>query len=171
MNDADAEQALTHVDPGPGGGVRMVDVGHKAVTARTATAESVVWIGPAAAAAVAADSIKKGNVLEVAKLAGIMAAKRADELIPLCHALPLDRVDVAAELLGERVRITATAGTAWKTGVEMEALVAASVAALTVIDMVKAVEPGCRVELTRLIEKTGGKRGTWRADDPARSDT
>ena len=153
---------LTHT--AADGGVHMVNVGDKPMTARTATAEAWVRGTAEVADAIAGDRLAKGNVFEVARLAGIQAAKRTDELIPLCHSLPLDGVEIRCTLDGNDVRITATASTTWKTGVEMEALSAASIAALTVIDMCKALEPGLRVDGIRLIEKTGGKRGHWRAD-------
>ena len=152
---------LTHTDAD--GGVRMVAVGDKAHTQRSATAEAYVRCTPAIADAIAGDRLAKGNVFEVAKVAGILAAKRTDELIPLCHSLPLGGVDLNAELDGDDVRLTATARTTGPTGVEMEALTAVSVAALTVIDMCKAIEPGLRIDGVRLLEKTGGKRGHWRA--------
>ena len=150
---------LTHLDPD--GRARMVDVGDKPVTRRTATAGAAVHLNAAAAEAVAANTLAKGNTLEVARLAGIAAAKRTDQLIPLCHSLPLDAADVIATLDGRTVRLTATASTSWKTGVEMEALTAAAVAALTVIDMVKSLDPAVTVTDLRLLEKTGGKRGHW----------
>ena len=159
----DAAAALTHVDPA--GRARMVDVGDKAVTARRVVAGAEVRLSAAAAEAVSRHTLAKGNALEVARLAGIAAAKRTDELIPLCHSLPLDAADVEAQLHGQTVQITATASTSWKTGVEMEALTAAAVAALTVIDMVKAVDSAVTVTNLRLLEKTGGKRGHWRRDD------
>lgn len=161
------EPELTHTDEH--GGVRMVDVGDKPVTRRTATARGSVRISGVLADAIRRDAVAKGSVLETAKLAGIAAAKRTAELIPLCHALPLDTLDIAVELVDDAVAITATARTSWRTGVEMEALTAVSVAALTVIDMGKAIDPGMVIERLRLIEKTGGKRGPWRADEALRS--
>lgn len=152
----------THLDDQ--GGVRMVNVGDKEVTCRSATAQAKVAVGPQVARAIRDDAIRKGNLLEVAKLAAIAAAKRTDELIPLCHSLPLDGVDVKAELLGDSVLLTATAHTSWKTGVEMEALTAVSVAALTVIDMAKSINPAIVIESVRLLNKTGGKRGVWNAE-------
>ena len=157
-----AEVKLTHTDGR--GGVRMVDVGDKPITARTATAEAWVRVSGELAEAIRRDVVAKGSVLETARLAGIAAAKRTDELIPLCHSLPLDSLDLTADLVDDRVHLVATARTSWRTGVEMEALTAASVAALTVIDMGKAVDPGMIIESIRLLEKTGGRRGTWRAD-------
>ena len=157
-----SEQPLTHLDAH--GGVRMVDVGGKAITRRTATAEAIVRISSELAEAIRQDQVKKGNVLETAKLAGILAAKQTASLIPLCHSLPLDAVDIRATLDDQAVRLTAEARTSWSTGVEMEAFTAVSVAALTIIDMGKAIDPAIVVERIRLLEKTGGKRGHWRAD-------
>lgn len=158
-----AEPELTHVDAR--GEVAMVDIGEKPITERSATAEARVLASTALVEAIRRDEVKKGNVLEVAKLAGITAAKRTDDLIPLCHSLPLDVVEVAAELNNDGVALRATARTSWKTGVEMEALTAVTVAALTVIDMGKAIDPAMTITGVRLIEKTGGKRGTWRRAD------
>ncbi|MBM4108741.1 MAG: cyclic pyranopterin monophosphate synthase MoaC [Phycisphaerae bacterium] len=158
-----AAQKLSHV--GPDGSARMVDVGDKPATDRVAVAEAFVRVSPALADRVRENSLAKGNLLEVARLAGIQAAKRTDELIPLCHALPLDVVDVRATLEGGRVRIRAEARTHARTGVEMEALTAAAVAALTVIDMGKAVDRGMVVEGLRVIEKRGGRRGDYRAPE------
>lgn len=154
---------LSHV--GPDGSARMVDVGDKPATDRVAVAEAFVRVSPALAARIRENSLAKGNVLEVARLAGIQAAKRTDELIPLCHSLPLDVVDVRATLEGERVRIRAEARTHARTGVEMEALTAAAVAALTVIDMGKAVDKGMVIEGLRVIEKRGGRSGEYRAPE------
>ena len=159
-----ADPALTHLDDR--GGLRMVDVGDKPATRRTALAQALVKVSPELADAIGRDQIVKGNLLETAKLAGILAAKRTAELIPLCHSLPLDSVELDLQLQQTTVRIRATARTTWSTGVEMEALTAASVAALTVIDMGKAIDPGMVVHDLRLLEKTGGKHGTWRSPDP-----
>jgi cyclic pyranopterin phosphate synthase len=145
------------------GRARMVDVGEKPVTRRSATAEAFVRVSPALAEAIRANSLKKGNLLETARLAGITAAKRTDELIPLCHTLPLDHVQVQAALEDGRIRITATAVTHAKTGVEMEALTAAAIAALTVIDMGKAIDKAMVIEGLRVLEKTGGRTGDYRA--------
>lgn len=142
----------------------MVDVGGKPVTRRTATAEGRVRVAASVADAIRADRVKKGSVLEVARLAGMMAAKRTDELIPLCHSLPLDGVTVDLALHDTELRITATATCTGTTGVEMEAYTAVTVAALTVVDMTKAVDPSPVIEGVRLLEKTGGKRGHWRAE-------
>jgi cyclic pyranopterin monophosphate synthase len=130
---------------------------------RRAVAEGAVRVNAALAKAIESNSIKKGNLLDVARLAGIVAAKRTDELIPLCHSLPLDHVEVEAWLDERVVRIRATATTTAKTGVEMEALVAVSVAALTVIDMGKAIDSLMTIESVQLMEKTGGKRDIRRA--------
>ncbi len=159
MNDG-----LSHVDEA--GRARMVDVGDKAVTQRRAVAEARVRISDALAEAIGASAVAKGNVLEVARLAGIAAAKRTDELIPLCHSLGLDAVHVDATVEAGCVHIVAEVRTSARTGVEMEALTAASVAALTVIDMGKAIDKQIVIESVRLLEKTGGRSGTYRAADP-----
>src|SRR5690606_35143545 len=140
------------------GKANMVDVSSKQPTLRRAVAEGVVHVSPELSAAIAANTLAKGDLLAVARLAGIQAAKRTDELIPLCHPLPLEHVSVDATLDGDTVRIRAVASTSAKTGVEMEALTAVSVAALTVIDMGKAIDPLMTIERIQLIEKTGGKR-------------
>ena len=151
---------LTHLDEA--GAARMVDVGAKEPTDRRAVARAVVRMSSATAAAVAAGDAPKGDVLGTARLAGIQAAKRTAELIPLCHPLPLDHVDVVAEVTEDAVVITATAAVTARTGVEMEAMTAAAIAALTVYDMVKGVERGITVERVELIEKSGGRSGSWR---------
>lgn len=153
---------LSHVDEQ--GRARMVDVGGKPVTARTASAEGRVRMSPAAYELVAAHGVAKGDVLAVAELAGTMAAKRTGDLIPLCHPLGLDAVQVDARLDAELpgVRVVATASVTGRTGVEMEALTAVAVACLTVYDMVKAVDREMVVEGVRLLSKTGGTRGDWR---------
>ena len=140
----------------------MVDVGAKDETDRRAVARAVVRMSPETAAAVARGDAPKGDVLGTARLAGIQAAKRTWELIPLCHQLPLSFVGVEAEVGEDRVTLTAEARTRARTGVEMEALTAASVAALTVYDMVKGIEKGVEIEQVVLLEKTGGKSGDWR---------
>jgi cyclic pyranopterin phosphate synthase len=160
-----SELRLLHTTPD--GRARMVDVGEKPATDRAAVAEAVVRISPALEAAIRENSLKKGSLLEVARLAGIQAAKRTDELIPLCHSLPLDAVEVEATLEPGRVRLRAEARTHAKTGVEMEALTAAAVAALTVIDMGKAVDKGMVIEGLRLLEKRGGRSGEYRAPETA----
>lgn len=162
-----SHDSLTHIDEH--GQARMVDIGQKAVTVRRAVAQGFVTISPMLAQAIQANKVAKGNVFEVARLAGIQAAKRTDELIPLCHSLPLDSVQVTLELQGQEVMIQAEARTTWKTGVEMEALTAVSVAALTVIDMGKAIDKGMTIHGVRLIEKTGGKSGHYLAMDVRKS--
>jgi cyclic pyranopterin phosphate synthase len=142
----------------------MVDVSHKAATARTARAEGAIVMSAEAAAAVRANSLGKGDVLGVARLAGIMAAKRTAELIPLCHQIPLSDVvvDLAVDESLPGVRVDAVARTLAPTGVEMEAIVAATIALVTVYDMVKAVDKSMTLSEIRLVEKTGGKSGDWR---------
>ena len=154
---------LTHFDDA--GAAAMVDVGAKTVTRREATAEAVVAAAASTIAAIRDGSIsKKGDVLSVARLAGIMGAKRTADLIPLCHMLPLDSVSVAFEFRSAtELCVQATAGVTAKTGVEMEALTAASVAALTVYDMCKGVDRGIVVREIRLLRKTGGRSGEWTA--------
>lgn len=153
---------LTHFDAS--GQAHMVDVSGKEPTTREAVAEAVVVMAPETLA-LAQGGAAKGDVLGVARLAGIMGAKRTADLIPLCHPLPLDRVavDLVADPALPGVRITATARTTGRTGVEMEALTAASVAALTVYDMLKAAQKDMRIEGIRLLRKTGGKSGTFEA--------
>jgi len=162
-----AKAALTHVSPS--GRARMVDVGAKPVTERVARAEAFVRVSPQLARLIRSGGLAKGPVFEVARLAGIMAAKRTDELIPLCHSLPLDAVEVELVLSGGRVKIQSTARTHARTGVEMEALVAAAAAALTVIDMGKAVDRAMVVEGLRVIEKRGGRSGHYLAPLPTNS--
>jgi cyclic pyranopterin phosphate synthase len=154
-----ADDTLTHVDKD--GTARMVDVSDKGITARKAVARAVVEMAPATAAAIRNAAIAKGDVLSTARLAGIMAAKRTAELIPLCHSLPLDHVAVELEVEESRVSIIAEARTTSRTGVEMEALTAASVAALTVYDMAKAMDRGMRISAIELLEKHGGRSGSW----------
>ena len=156
---------LTHLDER--GRPRMVDVGDKPASERTAVAEGAVRMSPEAFELVAAQAVAKGDVLAVAEVAGTMAAKRTGELIPLCHPLGLDLVQVEARLEPELpgVRVTATAKATGRTGVEMEALTAIAVACLTVYDMVKAVDRGMVIEEVRLLSKTGGTRGDWRRSE------
>jgi cyclic pyranopterin phosphate synthase len=139
----------------------MVDVGGKPDTERTATARGEVYMRPETLGLIQQGALKKGDLLTTAQLAGVMAAKRTAELIPLCHPLPLTHIDVQLELDPDLpgVRISATARTVGKTGVEMEALTAVSVAALTVYDMAKAVEKTMRIQNIRLVEKHGGRSG------------
>jgi cyclic pyranopterin phosphate synthase len=153
---------LTHLDEE--GSARMVDVGEKPVTRRTATARAVVRMSADTLAAVMAGDAPKGDVLGTARIAGIQAAKRTAELIPLCHTLPLDHVDVTAEAAGDTLVLEATAAVTARTGVEMEAMTAAAVAALTVYDMVKGIERGVTIESVRLMAKSGGRSGDYRRD-------
>jgi cyclic pyranopterin monophosphate synthase len=149
------------------GEARMVDVSGKAVTARVAVAEGRVVMTPATLDLVLSGNAKKGDVMGAARIAGIMAGKRTHELIPLCHPLPVSKiaVDIAPDRKLPGLIVRATAHVTGQTGVEMEALTAVSVACLTIYDMVKAVERGMRIEGIRLIEKSGGKSGRYRAKD------
>jgi len=158
---------LTHLDAA--GHARMVDVTEKSVTQREATAEAVVSMLPATLQLIVSGGHKKGDVLAVARIAGIQAAKKCSDLIPLCHPLLLTSVKVDCEPDLERncVRIVATCKLAGQTGVEMEALTAASIAALTIYDMCKAVDRGMSIQQVRLLEKHGGKSGNWRAETGA----
>ena len=151
--------ALTHLDQE--GSARMVDVGSKPVTDRQATAAGYLSVSPETMSLIQQGLMKKGDVLTVAQLAGIMGAKRTSDLIPLCHPLPLNRVEVDLELDPQqnRINVTATVSTSAKTGVEMEALTAVSVAALTVYDMCKSADRGIRIEGVRLLKKSGGRSG------------
>ena len=152
---------LTHVDED--GHITMVDVGTKLDTERLAVARGEVAMRPETLCLIAEKAIPKGDVLGVARVAGIMAAKRTPELVPLCHPLLLTKVDVAFEIdePGSRIRITATVRSRGKTGVEMEALTAVSVAALTIYDMAKAVEKTMRIGDIHLVHKSGGRSGEW----------
>src|SRR4051812_13042605 len=155
---------LTHFDEA--GGSRMVDVSAKAVTLRTARASGLVRMRPETLALIVDRKLAKGDVFEVARLAGILAAKRTGELIPLCHPLGLDAVELTFTAVGPgTLRIEATAKGEGRTGVEMEALTAVSVAALTVYDMCKAVDRRMVIDQVRLEEKTGGRSGHFRRDD------
>ena len=155
----ETQASLTHLDEE--GRAKMVDVGWKPVTDREATARGYLSVQPETLRLIKEGLMKKGDVLTIAQLAGIMGAKRTSELIPLCHPLPLNKVDVDLELdePNSRIEITATAGTSAKTGVEMEALTAVSVAALTVYDMCKSVDRGIRIEGVRMVHKSGGQSG------------
>ncbi|HEY1412109.1 MAG TPA: cyclic pyranopterin monophosphate synthase MoaC [Rhodopila sp.] len=155
---------FTHFDHA--GNAVMVDVSDKAVTSRTATARARVVMAPATLAMIQQGSAKKGDVLGVARLAGIMGAKRTSDLIPLCHPLPITSVklDLETDAAANTVDITATVRTTGQTGVEMEALTAASVAALTVYDMCKAVDRSMRIEGLRVTHKAGGKSGEFSQD-------
>ncbi|WP_456695260.1 cyclic pyranopterin monophosphate synthase MoaC [Aeromicrobium sp. P5_D10] len=151
---------LTHVDDS--GAARMVDVTAKAVTARTATASGRVEVSAEVIALLRGDGVPKGDALSVARIAGIMATKRTPDLIPLCHPLAIGGVEVDLEVADDAVLIAATVRTADRTGVEMEALTAVSVAALTVVDMVKAVDKLARITDIEVVAKSGGKSGDWR---------
>ncbi len=156
---------LTHINEH--GEAHMVDVGGKTVTQRSATARAYVLLNAATFAAVKDNTLAKGDVFATARIAGIQAAKKCSELIPLCHPLMLSAVDVdiAADEQNQRIEINATCRLDGKTGVEMEALTACSVAALTVYDMCKALDKGIVISEVRLVEKTGGKSGDWRLQD------
>lgn len=157
-----AKTRLTHVDET--GAARMVDVGDKRETRRVATAECFVRMAPATVAALREATLAKGDALGVARVAGILAAKRTPELIPLCHPLPITAVEVEFDVRDDGVRIETAARVTGQTGVEMEALTAAAVAGLTLIDMVKGVERGVFIERVRLLSKSGGKSGDWRRE-------
>ena len=150
---------LTHVDDS--GAARMVDVTGKEVTARTATARGRVEVSPAVVELLRGEGVPKGDALAVARVAGIMAAKRTPDLIPLCHPLAIGGVEVELVVEDDAVAISAEVRTADRTGVEMEALTAVSVAALTVIDMVKAVDKLARITDIEVVAKSGGKSGDW----------
>ena len=152
---------LSHLDAE--GRARMVDVSEKPVTARQATAEGFVRMSPATLALAVSGAGKKGEVLATAELAGVMAAKRTSDLIPLCHPLDIAKVAVEAQPRDGGVAVVATVKTTGRTGVEMEALTAVSVACLTLYDMLKAAEKGMVIETVRLVEKTGGVSGDWTA--------
>jgi cyclic pyranopterin monophosphate synthase len=154
--------SLTHLDEK--GAARMVDVSEKASTVRVAVAESYIVMQPQTLAMIVEGRHAKGDVFAVARIAGIQAAKKTSDLIPLCHPLMLSSVKVELEATSQtQVKITATCKLAGQTGVEMEALTAASVAALTLYDMCKAVDKGMVIEQIRLLQKTGGKSGDWQA--------
>ena len=164
---AEGDPTLSHLDPD--GHARMVDVSAKPETTREATAAGRVTMRPETLALISAGRIPKGDVLATARLAGIMAAKRTPDLIPLCHPLPISGVEVRLEAApdapgGPAIEIEATVRTTARTGVEMEALTAVSVAALTVYDMCKSAERSMRIEAVRLIAKSGGRSGDYRAD-------
>jgi cyclic pyranopterin phosphate synthase len=156
---------LTHLDEH--GAARMVDVGGKPATHRVAIASGSIRMNAAARAAIATGTVPKGDVIATARIAGIMAAKRTGDLIPLCHPLGLEAIAVDFVLEEDGVTATATASLTGRTGVEMEAMTAVSIALLTIYDMAKAIDKGMVIETIRLIEKRGGKSGTWRADAPA----
>lgn len=155
----DPVQPLTHVDEN--GAARMVDVSQKAVTARTASASGRVLVAPNVVALLRGEGIPKGDALAVARIAGIMGAKRTSDLIPLCHPLAISSVTLDLTVTDDAVEIVGTVRSSDRTGVEMEALTAVSIAALTVVDMVKAVDKGAVICDLRVETKTGGKSGQW----------
>ena len=155
-----SQHQLTHLDEE--GNPRMVDIQHKGLTNREALAEAWVLLDNSTIEAIDAQQIKKGDVLKIAQLAGIMGSKQCAQLIPLCHPIPIDGVDISLELVPEEgVHIQALVKTHWKTGVEMEALTAVSAAALTVYDMVQAIDKGAQINNIQLRHKKGGKSGDW----------
>ena len=156
---AEDEPRLTHVDAS--GAARMVDVSGKDVTSRVAVATGRVQVSPTVVGLLRGEGVPKGDALGVARVAGIMAAKRTPELVPLCHPLAISGVAVDLAVADDAVEITVTVRTTDRTGVEMEALTAVSVAALTVVDMVKAVDKGAVISEVRLESKSGGKSGDW----------
>jgi cyclic pyranopterin monophosphate synthase len=158
---------LTHLDSD--GNARMVDVGGKPETRRIAVASGRISMSTAALSAIREGDVPKGDVLAAARIAGIMAAKKTAELIPLCHTLALDAVTVDFAFEGDALRATATASLSGRTGVEMEAMTAVSVALLTIYDMAKAIDKTMVIEEIRLLEKRGGKSGDWRAPGSAPS--
>ncbi len=151
--------SLTHIDAD--GSAHMVDVGAKAVTQRLAVATGRIRMSADALSAIRAGLVKKGDVLAVARVAGIMAAKRTSDLIPLCHPLPLTKLSVDFAFEDDAIRATVTAATAGQTGVEMEAFTGTSVALLTIYDMAKAIDKSMTIEGVTLLEKRGGKSGDW----------
>jgi cyclic pyranopterin phosphate synthase len=153
---------LTHLDDS--GAARMVDISAKAATRREATAEGFIYVAKNALQAIAEQAVKKGDVLATARIAGIMAAKRTADLIPLCHPLPIDAVSVDLALEATGIRATATVATTHGTGVEMEALTAVSAALLTVYDMAKALDRTMRIDGIRLLRKSGGRSGDFVAE-------
>ena len=159
-----SEPRLTHVDEA--GAARMVDVSAKPVTAREATAAGRVLVSPEVIELLRGRGIPKGDAVAVARIAGIAGAKRTPDLVPLCHPIALHGVTVDVQVTDEAVEITATARTADRTGVEMEALTSVAVAGLTMIDMVKAVDPRASITDVRLLSKSGGKSGNWTRGGP-----
>lgn len=153
---------LTHLDAA--GAAHMVDISAKDVTAREAVAEGFITMSADALTAIRDGAAKKGDVIAVARVAGIMAAKKTSELIPLCHPLALSKVTIDIDFAAQGVRVLATARTSGQTGVEMEALTAASVALLTIYDMAKALDKAMVIGNVRLLAKSGGRSGDWRAD-------
>jgi cyclic pyranopterin phosphate synthase len=165
MSDETPAPRLTHADAD--GRVRMVDVADKPATRRTATARGFVRVSSEALALVASGAVAKGDPLQTARIAGIMAAKRTADIIPLCHPLALSSVTVDVDVVAEGIELRATVTTTGPTGVEMEALTAVSAAALTVYDMLKAVDRAMAIEQICLLEKAGGRSGEWRRDSNA----
>lgn len=153
---------LTHLNER--GEAHIVDIGGKPLTARRAVARARLEAQPETVAAIAGGTLKKGDALAVARIAGIMAAKKTSELIPLCHPIALNRVEIEIETFGGVITIIATAETDDRTGVEMEAMTAASVAALTLYDMAKGIDRAMRISTVELVEKSGGKSGTFKRD-------
>ena len=166
MTDTDKADSRPRVEfshISPSGQAHMVDVSDKQITTRVAVAEAWVDVGAEIAEQLRRNgAVAKGNVLETARIAGILGAKHTATLIPMCHTLVLDSVDISAELIDDRVRLTASVACQGKTGVEMEAMTAATVAALTVYDMVKSAGKGVQIGPVGLLEKQGGKSGHWR---------
>ncbi len=162
MAPADPSQRLTHVDET--GAARMVDVSDKDVSARTAVARGRVLVSPAVVDLLRGEGVPKGDALGVARVAGILAAKRTPDLVPLCHPLAISGVSVDLSVADHGVEIEATVRTTDRTGVEMEALTAVSVAALTVVDMVKAVDKAAVITDVRVESKAGGRSGSWRRE-------
>ncbi len=159
MSSAERPHQLTHVDEG--GAARMVDVSGKAVTERQAEATGRVLISHSVVELLRGDGVPKGDALGVARVAGILAAKRTSDLVPLCHPLSISGVTVDLKVADDAVEISATVRTTDRTGVEMEALTAVSVAALTVVDMVKAVDKATVIDDVKIVAKSGGRSGTW----------
>lgn len=158
-----SDPELTHLNRR--GEARMVDIGDKEPTHRVAVAEGLVRMTPELVSRIFEGDLPKGDAAAIARVAGISGAKRTADLIPLCHPIPLSGVEVSLEPVGDAVRIVATVSTTSRTGVEMEAMTAVSVTALTIYDMVKGVERGVTIERVRLLEKRGGRSGKWTRED------
>ena len=154
---------LTHLNAA--GAAHMVDVSEKEITSRTATAQSVVQLSPRVIAAISSETLAKGDLFGAARIAGIQAAKKCSELIPLCHALPLTKIAVDIEIVNDSIVIKGLCKTNAATGVEMEALSAVSVAALTIYDMCKGLDKGITIRDVRLLSKTGGKSSDWSSEE------
>ena len=154
---------LTHLNAE--GEAHMVDISEKDVSNRIAIAQSLVQLSPKIVAAIASKEIAKGDLFGVARIAGIQAAKKCSDLIPLCHALPLTKISVEMELIDDALVIKSLCKTCGRTGVEMEALSAVSIAALTIYDMCKGLDKGITIRETRLLKKTGGKSGIWSSEE------